>query len=181
MDTERLEHPDKWVVETFGTTDLGGLRRTDRLVKMATAIAENPSASLPESMRNWADTLEDFEDPRGKYVCLLYVLREPLGPEANVEAGDDAFCVQWHSVENVRNLPSLAFNHIRLLLMTLRQFFTAYYHDAVRMQEIDACPCERESFPSLYCSNTAYWRYHGVAICPRDMQLMVKSNQIFRR
>ncbi len=57
MDGEGLEHPEKWAVETFGTAELGDLRRTDRLVKMATAIAENPSASLPESMRNWADTL----------------------------------------------------------------------------------------------------------------------------
>ena len=60
MDIERLEHPDKWAVKTFGTTELGDLRRTDRLVKMATAIAENPSASLPESMRNWADTLAAY-------------------------------------------------------------------------------------------------------------------------
>jgi hypothetical protein len=57
MDIEGLEHPDKWAVETFGTAELGDLRRTDRLVKMAAAIAENPSASLPESLRNWADTL----------------------------------------------------------------------------------------------------------------------------
>ena len=60
MDTEGLEHPDTWAVETFGTTELGDLRRTDRLVKMATAIAENPSASLPESMRNWGDTLAAY-------------------------------------------------------------------------------------------------------------------------
>ncbi len=60
MDTERLEHPDKWAVETFGTAELGDLRRTDRRVQMATAIAENPSASLPESMRDWADTLAAY-------------------------------------------------------------------------------------------------------------------------
>jgi hypothetical protein len=60
MDTERLEHPEKWAVETFGTAELGDLRRTDRLVKMATAIAENPSASLPESMRDWAETLAAY-------------------------------------------------------------------------------------------------------------------------
>jgi hypothetical protein len=60
MDVEGLEHPDKWAVETFGTAELGDLRRTDRLVKMATAIAENPSASLPESMRDWADTLAAY-------------------------------------------------------------------------------------------------------------------------
>jgi Transposase DNA-binding len=40
MDVEGLEHPDKWAVETFGTAELGDLRRTDRLVKMATVIAE---------------------------------------------------------------------------------------------------------------------------------------------
>ena len=60
MDVEGLEHPDKWAVETFGTAELGDLRRTDRLVRMATVIAENPSASLPESMRNWADTLAAY-------------------------------------------------------------------------------------------------------------------------
>src|SRR6266568_4338954 len=60
MDREGLEHPDKWAVETFGTAELGDLRRTDRLVKMATAIAENPSASLPESMRDWAETLAAY-------------------------------------------------------------------------------------------------------------------------
>ena len=60
MDIEGLEHPDKWAVETFGTAELGDLRRTDRLVKMATVIAETPSASLPESMRNWADTLAAY-------------------------------------------------------------------------------------------------------------------------
>src|SRR6266852_1714526 len=45
-------------------------------------------------------TYEDFEDPRGKYVCLLYVLAEPLRPEASIEAGDDASHVQWFSVDN---------------------------------------------------------------------------------
>jgi hypothetical protein len=60
MNIEGLEQADKWAVENFGTAELGDLRRTDRLVKMATAIAENPSASLPESMRNWADTLAAY-------------------------------------------------------------------------------------------------------------------------
>jgi hypothetical protein len=60
MDIEGLEHPEKWAMETFSTAELGDLRRTDRLIKMARAIAENPSASLPESMRNWADTLAAY-------------------------------------------------------------------------------------------------------------------------
>ena len=28
MDIEGLEHPDKWAVETFGTAELGDVRRT---------------------------------------------------------------------------------------------------------------------------------------------------------
>ncbi len=80
-------------------------------------------------------------------MCLLYVLREPLNPEALIEAGDDASRVQWFSVESLQSLPFLAFNHIRLLRMALRQFFTSYYHDAVGMQEIEACQCEVESAP----------------------------------
>jgi Transposase DNA-binding len=75
MDVEGLEHPEKWAVKTFGSAELGDLRRTDRLVKMATAIAENPSASLPESMRNWAGTLAayrflDTEDITHEQIML---------------------------------------------------------------------------------------------------------------
>lgn len=84
--------------------------------------------------------------------------------------------MQWYSVENLEALPYLAFNHIRLLRMALRQFFTSYYHDAVGMQAIDACQCEMVSTPGVRCSNTAYWRYEGIALCPKDMQLVVKGD-----
>ncbi len=60
MNTEELEKTEKWAVETFGTAELGDPRRTDRLVKMATALAENPVASLPKSMRNWGDTVAAY-------------------------------------------------------------------------------------------------------------------------
>src|SRR5258706_1408156 len=103
---------------------------------------EETGLDIPLHLFKQVQTYEDFEDPRGKYVCLLYVLSEPLGPEASIEAGDDASHVQWHSVENLQNLPHLAFNHIRLLRMALRQFFTQYYHDAVGIQETDVCQCE---------------------------------------
>lgn len=138
---------------------------------------EETGLDIPLHLFQQIQTYEDFEDPRGKYVCLLYVLKEPLNPEARIEAGDDASRVQWHSVENLQCLPHLAFNHIKLLRMALRHFFTAYYHDAVGMQAIDACQCEIESSPGLRCSNTAYWRYKGVAVCPKDMQLVVKRSE----
>jgi 8-oxo-dGTP diphosphatase len=133
---------------------------------------EETGLDIPLHLFQQVQTYEDFEDSRGKYVCLLYVLSEPLSPDARIEAGDDASHVQWHGVENFQNLPDLAFNHIRLLRMALRQFFTSYYHEAVGIQEIDICQCEVERSPGLYCTNTAYWRYNGLAVCPRDIQLI---------
>jgi 8-oxo-dGTP diphosphatase len=106
---------------------------------------------------------------------LLYALSEPLSPEASIEAGDDASHVQWHAVENLQSLPDLAYNHIRLLREALRQLFISYYHNALGMQEIDACECEIEKSPGLRCPNTAYWRYNGIAVCPRDFQSLVKK------
>ncbi len=137
---------------------------------------EETGLDIPLHLFQQVQAYEDFEDSRGKYVCLLYVLKEPLNPEAIIEAGDDASRVQWFSVENLQSLPFLAFNHIRFLRMALRQFFTSYYYDAVGMQEIDACQCERETASALRCPNTAYWSYNGIALCPKDMQLVVKSN-----
>jgi|SRR5579859_2686783 len=138
-------------------------------------VLEETGLDIPLHLFQQVQTFQDFEDSRGKYVCLLYVLSEALGPEARIEAGDDAARVQWYSVENLQNLPTLAFNHIRLLRMALRQWFTSSYYNALGMQEIDACQCEAERSAGLRCSNTAYWRYNGMAICPRDMQLIVNT------
>lgn len=60
MNKETLEQTETWAIETFGAAELGDPRRTDRLVQMATALAENPAASLPKSMRNWGDTLAAY-------------------------------------------------------------------------------------------------------------------------
>jgi Transposase DNA-binding/Transposase Tn5 dimerisation domain len=56
MEIKELENVEKWAVKTFGAADLGDPRRTERLVKIAAVLGENPSVSLPASMRNWADT-----------------------------------------------------------------------------------------------------------------------------
>src|SRR5712691_5761505 len=138
-------------------------------------VREETGLDIPLHLFKQVQTYEDFEDPRGKYVCLLYVLSEPLGPEASIEAGDDASHAQWHSVENVQSLPDLAFNHIRLLRLALRQLFTSHYQNALGMRAIDACQCEAKRSPDQRCSNTAYWRYCGIALCPRDIQLVVKK------
>src|SRR2546421_13052665 len=56
MNVKELENAEKWAVETFGAAELGDPRRTDRLGEVAAALGENPSVSLPRSMRNWAET-----------------------------------------------------------------------------------------------------------------------------
>ena len=137
---------------------------------------EETGLDIPLHLFQQVHTFEDFQDARGKYVCLLYVLSEPLSLDAKIEAGDDASYAQWHSVENLHSLPDLAFNHIRLLRAALRQLFTSYYHDALGMQEIDACTCEIEKLPGQCCSNTAYWSYNGISICPRHVQEVVNRH-----
>jgi len=158
----------------------GGHLKADDTSLEATAqreAREETGLDIPLHLFKQAQTFEDFEDPRGKYVCLLYVLSEPLSPEARIEAGDDASRIQWYAVDNLQSLPDLAFNHIRLLRMALRQLFTSYYHTALGLQEVDACQCEVERSPGKRCSNTAYWRYNGLAVCARDIQLVVKKQE----
>ena len=138
---------------------------------------EETGLEIPLYLLQQVQTYEDFEDPRGKYVCLLYTLAEPLNPEVCVEAGDDASHARWYSIEDLQSLPPLAFNHIRLLRDALHQFFMSYYHHALGMQAIDACRCEIERSPGARCSHTAYWRYHGVAVCAKDMPLVVTRTE----
>lgn len=54
--TER-EEPDVWAVNTFGLADVGDLRLTDRLVQVAAALARNPQASVPASLRGETETV----------------------------------------------------------------------------------------------------------------------------
>ncbi len=88
---------------------------------------EETGLAIPLSLFEQVYTFEDFQDPRGKYLCLLYVLSEPLSSSATIQAGGDASRLQWHSVDDLRILPDLAFNHIRLLRMALHLMFTSHY------------------------------------------------------
>ena len=69
MNTETLQNAEAWAVETFGAAELGDVRRTDRLVKIASVLGENPSVSLPASMRNWADTHAAYEFLGNPAIC----------------------------------------------------------------------------------------------------------------
>lgn len=44
-----------WVAEEFGLAELGDERRTDRLVKLASALAKRPTASFPEALETQAE------------------------------------------------------------------------------------------------------------------------------
>jgi hypothetical protein len=56
MAQEPLEHAEEWAVKTFGAAELGDPRHTDRLIKVASALAANPSASLPHALETWGET-----------------------------------------------------------------------------------------------------------------------------
>src|SRR5690349_1070744 len=56
MDISEPENVEKWAVKTFGAVECGDQRRTDRLIKVASALAKNPSASLPCASETWGET-----------------------------------------------------------------------------------------------------------------------------
>ncbi len=60
MNQESLQHAEEWAVKTFGTAELGDPRRTDRLLKVASALAANPSTSLPHALETWGETLAAY-------------------------------------------------------------------------------------------------------------------------
>jgi 8-oxo-dGTP diphosphatase len=137
---------------------------------------EETGLVIPLDVFEQVYTFEDFQDARGKYLCLLYVLSEPLSASVTIQAGDDASRVQWYSVEDLRSLPDLAFNHIKLLRMALHQMFTSQYQSALGLQVLaTSCRCEIETSPGQRCSNTAYWCYNGMAVCPKDIQAVVEA------
>lgn len=157
----------------------GGHLNTEDISLVAAArreVLEETGVKVPLDLFEQVYTFEDFEDPRGKYLCLLYVLSEPLNLSATIQAGGDVSHVQWYSVEDLRTLPDLAFNHIKLLRMALRQMFTSQYQSVLGLQAL-AVPsqCEIEKSPGQHCPNTAYWRYDGVAVCPRDVQVLAEA------
>ena len=56
MDQEPMPHAEEWAVQAFGAAALGDPRRRDRLIKVASALAAHPSASLPQAWETWGET-----------------------------------------------------------------------------------------------------------------------------
>lgn len=57
MSQNDLDMPETGAVRTVGQAEGGDLRRTDRLVQLAAALASNPRASLPDALRGEAETV----------------------------------------------------------------------------------------------------------------------------
>jgi len=53
--TTFLKTPATWAQEQFGFAQLGDKRRNDRLIKVATNLAANPSGTLPAAFPQWAE------------------------------------------------------------------------------------------------------------------------------
>jgi len=50
-----MQSVKEWAQMNFGACELGDKRRTDRLVRVAEQVANNPSASLPNQLELWSD------------------------------------------------------------------------------------------------------------------------------
>ena len=50
-----MQSVNEWAQLNFGSCDVGDKRRTNRLVRVAEEIANNPSASLPNQIEDWGD------------------------------------------------------------------------------------------------------------------------------
>ncbi len=53
--TTTLRTPAQWAESQFASAELGDRRRTQRLVEMATSLAQRPSGTLPQAFPEWKD------------------------------------------------------------------------------------------------------------------------------
>ena len=85
-----------WALEEWGETDLGDQRRTARLIDLATALAEAPTASLPEALGSPAAQTAAYRffdneaiDPDAIVAGHHHALRRRLAPGPVVLAVQD--------------------------------------------------------------------------------------------
>jgi hypothetical protein len=53
--TNTLLRPAQWAESEFASAQLGDLRRTQRLVKIATNLVQQPSGTLPQAFPTWRE------------------------------------------------------------------------------------------------------------------------------
>jgi hypothetical protein len=69
-----LSTPSQWAQTEFALAQLGDQRRTQRLVKIATCLAQSPGGTLPQAMPQWGElkaAYRFFSQPRNSYEQIL--------------------------------------------------------------------------------------------------------------
>jgi hypothetical protein len=69
-----LTPPAQWAQMEFALAQLGDQRRTQRLVKIATRLAQNPGGTLPQAMPQWGElkaAYRFFSQPKITYEQIL--------------------------------------------------------------------------------------------------------------
>jgi hypothetical protein len=69
-----LQSPSAWAEEEFRDADLHDVRRTRRLVRVASALAEHPSGLLPRVLNDWADLKAAYRLVGGEDVTYEKVI-----------------------------------------------------------------------------------------------------------
>ena len=67
-----------WAEEEFGETDLGDLRRTDRLVQIASKIVSSPESSLPSALCSEADNKACYRFMQNESFDFCDIILGPL-------------------------------------------------------------------------------------------------------
>jgi hypothetical protein len=74
MTTSTLLPPAQWAQTEFALAELGDRRRTQRLVKMATALAQSPGGTLPQAFPEWKELKGAYRflsQPQASYERIL--------------------------------------------------------------------------------------------------------------
>lgn len=94
----------KWAIKIFGEANLDDKRRNNRLVTIATDLAENPGESLPNACRDGASI-------EGAY---RFIENDYIDPSAIAQAGFEqtaAECANHRLVLALEDTTGLSFNH----------------------------------------------------------------------
>lgn len=66
--------PAQWAQNEFSLVELGDRRRTQRLVKIATSLAQSPGGTLPQALPQWGElkaAYRFFSQPENHYEAIL--------------------------------------------------------------------------------------------------------------
>jgi hypothetical protein len=76
-----------WAEQQFGTCEFGDIRRTKRMVKLATQVATKPDAATPEQTENWGDCKAAYRLASNENVTFDAVIAPHCAQTRAVEPG----------------------------------------------------------------------------------------------